>query len=322
MVWRFVAQPRRVLRAHLLGTTHVRALWIKRDPGGLLVAPFTVRMRRSFLLSFLLASLSLVGCSVTTTDTTDDPPTSFPNDTNKNTPTTPPSSPAKPPSNTIAQPKQPIADEGSFYEVVYVFMVDHDGGGWMCTGTLVAKDKVITAAHCLDTKEFVSYKVVAPNAPQGRVERTASNPQSFGGDYNDVAQPDIGFLTLNQPIDLPHYAELADVTTRVEAKESILAAAYLRTAEQAEAPLAMSPQEPVSSTVDLGYEHGFGTPLFTKGGDSGGGLFLVENGKTTHKLIATVRQPEPDRNIDHFTRVDAAFLTWYNAKAGVAAGTK
>jgi hypothetical protein len=28
-------------------------------------------------------------------------------------------------------------------------------------------------------------------------------------------------------------------------------------------------------------------------------------------LIGVARQPEPDRNLDHFTRIDAAFLAWY-----------
>ena len=68
---------------------------------------------------------------------------------------------------------------------------------------------------------------------------------------------------------------------------------------------------PVTSTVQYGYEHGFGTPMFSKGGDSGAGLFLVENGQRTRKLIGVARQPEPERDLDHFTRIDPAFLAWY-----------
>ena len=55
-------------------------------------------------------------------------------------------------------------------------------------------------------------------------------------------------------------------------------------------------------------------PYFSGPGDSGAGMFLVHaNGKRTHDLIAVVRNPEPAENLDHLTRVDAAFLSWYAA---------
>jgi len=37
---------------------------------------------------------------------------------------------------------------------------------------------------------------------------------------------------------------------------------------------------------------------------------LVEDGKMTHKLVGVARQPEPDRQLDHLTRIDAAFLAF------------
>ena len=49
--------------------------------------------------------------------------------------------------------------------------------------------------------------------------------------------------------------------------------------------------------------------------NSGASLFLVENGKPTHKLIGVARQPEPERNIDHFSRIDAAFTQWFAENA-------
>jgi len=63
------------------------------------------------------------------------------------------------------------------------------------------------------------------------------------------------------------------------------------------------------ASTSLSFEHGFATPLFTKGGDSGAGLFLVENGQITHQLIGVARQPEPSRSLDHFTRIDASPLS-------------
>lgn len=264
-----------------------------------------------------LAALASAGCCLlvsacTVTQTEPMPP---PED---ETMTLPPAPPVEtPPDDSRRKPlaspdPKPPVDDGTFAEVVYVLMRDRRLGLWFCTGTLVAKDKVVTAAHCLDPKQFESYSIVAPLAP-GEPRVSASMPKTFGGDYEDVANPDIGFLTLDTPIDLPSYAQLTDVVARVEAGEQLSGVAVVRTAEEPEAPLAMSQPLALSSTVPLGYEHGFGAPYFSNGGDSGAGLFLVENGKPTHKLIAVARQPEPDRNLDHFTRIDAEFLDWYAA---------
>ena len=213
-------------------------------------------------------------------------------------------------------PVVPVAtpDEGAFSEVVYVFMRDQRNQKWFCTGTLVAARRVVTAAHCLDPM-FVSYEIVAPLAP-GRPRVKALAPAQLSAAFEDVANPDIGLLTLERPIALGHYATLTDVGPRVDAGESLAAAAVVRTDELPEAPLQTSSSMPLSSTIELGYEHGFGTPMFTKGGDSGAGLFLVENGEITHRLIGVARQPEPARDLDQFTRIDATFLAWYGQNAG------
>lgn len=199
-------------------------------------------------------------------------------------------------------------------EVVYVLMRDRFLQKWFCTGTLVSRRTVVTAAHCLDTKMFVTFEIVAPLAPK-RPRTSASKPRAFGGDYEVVENPDIGILTLDEPIDLPAYGELTNVVARVEAGEDVRAAAVVRTEELPEAPLHLADTVPVSSTVQYGYEHGFGTPMFTHGGDSGAGLFLVEGGKRTRKLIGVARQPEPSRDLDHFTRIDPGFLDWFAANA-------
>lgn len=250
-----------------------------------------------------LASLPLFACTVSSTESSGPAPA---DDTMRLPAPTPP--PAKAPAK--SQPiSQPPADT-SFAEVVTVQMRDRIHQLWFCTGTLVAKDRVLTAAHCLDPDKFVSYEVLAQNAPNTpRV--SASEPHVFGGTFEDPANPDIGWLRLDTPITLPAYAELTDVTARVEAGETILATAVVRTDKVPTAPFFVESPMPVSSTVAYGYEHGFGTPMFSKGGDSGAGLFLIENGVRTKKVIGVARQPEPERDLDHFTRIDAAFLAWY-----------
>lgn len=258
-----------------------------------------------------LIGLAASACTVTTSE-----PMPPPEDDPMPLPAPPASTSPDTKRQPFAPPKAPppAVDEDTFAEVVYVLMQDKKLNLWFCTGTLVAENKVVTAAHCLDSQVFTSYEIVAPLAP-GKPRVSASSPKSFGGDYEVVENPDIGFLTLDTPIDLPFYAKLTDVVARVDAGEQLSGVAVVRTAEKPEAPLAMSQHLELSSTVPLGYEHGFGTPYFSNGGDSGAGLFLVENGKPTHKLIAVARQPEPDRDLDHFTRIDAAFLDWYAANA-------
>jgi hypothetical protein len=211
-------------------------------------------------------------------------------------------------------PPPPPAVDADLQEVVYVLMRDNRNRRWFCTGALIASDKVLTAGHCLDAM-FLSYEIVAPLAA-GAPRVSASNPKPFGGDPAVVENPDIGFLTLDTPITLPAYAAMTDIVAHVEAGDAISVGAMVRTAELPEAPLAMSATMPLSSTVALGYTHGYGTPYFSHGGDSGAGLFLIENGKRTHKLVGVARQPEPAANLDHFTRIDADFLTWFAANAG------
>jgi hypothetical protein len=211
------------------------------------------------------------------------------------------------------------ADAAQLDEIVYVLIGSFDGGdgGGFCTGTLVAKDIVLTAGHCVDTDRMADFSVVAPRAPNApRV--TASRVARFAGDYDDPSSPDIGLLMLDEPIVLPRYARMTDVTSRVEGGQTVDAMAVTRTAEEPEAPLESSAILKVSSAKSLGYEHGFQTSMFSIGGDSGAGLFLVENGKPTHEVIGVARQPEPDRGIDHFTRIDAEIDAWF-AEASAAA---
>jgi len=261
---------------------------------------------RTQALALLFAASLLPACQFeTSTWSTDDESPSRTPET-ASTPTPPPPASATP---TVAQPKPAAGNEGAFAEVVSVYPRDRFNNRWLCTGTLVAKDIVVTAAHCLDS-DMVSWEVVAP-AAAGQPRVKASRPAVFGGSYEEVANPDVGILRLDTPIVVSTYASVTNVTADVEAGVAVGGSAIVRTSYDTMTKWEATQSMPVTSAVELGYEHGFAVPLFSKGGDSGAGLFLVENGKPTHKLIGVARQPEPARELDHFTRIDDAFVAWF-----------
>jgi hypothetical protein len=263
---------------------------------------------RAFAVAFaLLAPPSFAGCAEDSPGVDESSPTLIPPGATGAGPGTTPGKAGTDP----ATPGSPAAD-AQLDEIVYVLIASFDGtdDGGFCTGTLVAKDIVLTAGHCVDTDRMAGFEVVAPRAPN-KPRVTASRVARFDGDYDDPSFPDIGILKLDEPIVLTHYAQMTDMTSRVETAGSVDAMAVVRTDEEPEAPLENSAILKVSSAKGFGYQHGFQTPMFSIGGDSGAGLFLVESGKPTHKLIGVARQPEPDRNIDHFTRIDATIKGWF-----------
>lgn len=267
-------------------------------------------------LAVASALLFFVGCGEESPPIESGSPTLIPPGSTTGAGTGPGTTPGQPGTDPAA-PGAPGAD-AQLDEIVYVRIASFDGNedGGFCTGTLVAKDIVLTAGHCVDTDRMAGFEVIAPrakNQPRVRASRVAR----FAGDYDDPSSPDIGILELDEPIVLPQYAQMSDVTSRVDGNGTVDAMAVVRTAEEPEAPLKNSAILKVSSAKGLGYEHGFQTPMFSIGGDSGAGLFLVENGKRTHKLIGVARQPEPDRNVDHFTRIDATITKWF---AGASTG--
>ena len=134
-------------------------------------------------------------------------------------------------------------------------MVDHEGGGWICTGTLIGPRTVLTAAHCLDTTMFVRYDIDARNAPTPAKVR-ARNPAPFGGTFENVANPDIGVLTLDKEVPLAAYGTPTDVTSLL-AQGQVQGGVIRREIEGDErSPFLPTPFMPVTSAADIGYDHG------------------------------------------------------------------
>ncbi len=192
-------------------------------------------------------------------------------------------------------------------EVVHVLARGFSGEGF-CTGTLIASDVVLTAGHCLQAM-FNAWSIVAPSAPNSPRVR-ATNALVYDQRWKDPGHPDLGILKLARSVSLPTYGELTDITARVDAKKLTLVAGVVRTEEEPDAAFRKTDALEVSSTVDIGYTHGFGVPRFSAGGDSGAGLFLIQKGQMTHKVVGVEREPEPSREIDHLSRIDAAFIAW------------
>lgn len=194
-------------------------------------------------------------------------------------------------------------------EEVYVIMNDSRGGTWYCTGTLVSRDTVVTAGHCLEEGRFRNYQITAPLA-EGSPTVAGTRPLPMSNEFDAVENPDLGFLKLKTPIDLPAYAVLTDISKDVENGKPFTAAAVVREREKPISPLHEVNGLAVKSTVPDGYRHGFGVTLFSNGGDSGAGIFLVENGHVTHKMIGVARQPDFDSKTDQLTRIDPDILSW------------
>lgn len=260
---------------------------------------------------FVVAALGgLAACSSDAQDPTSDQTPSF----GKASPTQTQAPSSSSQTNNQSSTQQGVAPTGAtgvaaFPEVVYVIMNGKDGWIWFCTGALVSKSVVVTAAHCLQEDLFLDWTVVAPSlANKPRVK--ATSVEMYDPDFEAVDHPDIGIVRLSQPITLAQYAKLADVSSRIDAGQSTQVATIVRTAEQPEASLKQTGNMALSSTVQYGYTDGYGVPMYSHGGDSGAGMFLVQNGQMTHEVVAVERQPDPDRKLDQLSRIDQAFIDW------------
>lgn len=163
----------------------------------------------------------------------------------------------------------------------------------------------MTAAHCLlYDPSWQTWTVRASNVA-GAPSATAHFFGVVSDHYDAVENGDVGVLLLAKPIHLPAYGILTDIGAAVDRGEIFNAVAVGRAKETPLADVVKTKLLHVSTAASLGYVTGLKTEYYSDGGDSGGGLFPVEDGRTTHKVVGFERQPDPANGFDFFTRVDA-----------------
>jgi hypothetical protein len=198
----------------------------------------------------------------------------------------------------------PSSQDGPSSDLPEAVQIMMPNGIDYCTGVLVKPDIVVTAAHCL-LRKWTTWTVRAPFAPNAEVRR-ATLHGVLTRDYMDPTRSDIGALRLDAPIVLPAYGELTEIGGAVDRGETFRAVAVGRERETPRAALVRSKPLAVRSGAPDGYPTGLATEYYSLGGDSGGGLFLLDaKGRVTHRVVGFERQPDPPR-ADYFTRVDAA----------------
>lgn len=177
-----------------------------------------------------------------------------------------------------------------------------------CTGVLVKPRIVLGAAHCIWGTDYTVKAPFAAGAPSRKVVKSGV----LSHDMNNPASRDIGYFVLASKIDLATYPTLTAIGPQVDAGTTFKGVAVGRKYEARTAPLVRSKTLNISSGKPAGYTTGLRTETYSEGGDSGGPLFLVEDGKITHKLVGVERQPEPAKNIDWFTRIDQKSIDMVN----------
>jgi secreted trypsin-like serine protease len=95
---------------------------------------------------------------------------------------------------------------GAYRFMAYLTVTKPSGEAFTCGGTLIDRDSVLTAAHCLQGFASVDVIVGATKVGVGQgvvrdgVKAAIPGEQWYPGPYIDAKRYDVGVLTLNQPV--------------------------------------------------------------------------------------------------------------------------
>jgi hypothetical protein len=123
-----------------------------------------------------------------------------------------------------------VAEPDEFTNVGVLRFIDTDTGArWRCTGTLVAPDVIITAAHCTEDADLVYYSfapvrpTTEPDAPTASGwtlggsnldgEQSIFTDPDWDGDLQNQSLDDIGVVVLDTPVSGIEPATIAPLGT-------------------------------------------------------------------------------------------------------------
>jgi V8-like Glu-specific endopeptidase len=207
-------------------------------------------------------------------------------------------------------------------------------GGGLCTGTLIAPQVVLTAAHCVvgatpstfvigtsvyaSTRLSVQKAIAHPEYRSSKYETSSKYPYAA-----NIAWHDIAVVILSKPSTITPMAVSSSAATSMVGKTVKFVGFGLRDgSDDSTAGRKYQVSTPINSVWSQGFWNvtSSSDPKMTCGGDSGGPAFLVES-DGVERIVGVVSSGDEDCvRTGYNTRADTN-LTWINQQIAAYGGT-